>query len=281
MSIFEQPYQLTAQSIEEFQRNGHVCLDGVLPADSIQQVHELIVDSANKYGQRDVKPMDERDTYGKAFLQHMNLWEFDDRIRDFVLSPRFGEIAARLLGVKGIRIYHDQALFKEAGGGHTPWHQDQYYWPVDTDNTITMWMPLVDIDQNMGMLTFASGSHRQGLLNNLPISDQSEVIFKNYVTDQGFEISRQQTMNAGDATFHRGTTLHCAPGNRSKQDRDVMTIIYIAEDTRTIEPRNENQQADLARWFPGLQPNEPAASPINPVVWASRPSTHRERIDHE
>ena len=42
-------------------------------------------------------------------------------------------------------LYHDQALFKEPGGGPTPWHQDQYYWPFDTDKTITMWMPLVEV----------------------------------------------------------------------------------------------------------------------------------------
>ena len=38
---------------------------------------------------------------------------------------------------KSVRLYHDQALFKEAGGGITPWHQDQHYWPLDTDRTIT------------------------------------------------------------------------------------------------------------------------------------------------
>ncbi|MEJ7661127.1 MAG: phytanoyl-CoA dioxygenase family protein [Hymenobacter sp.] len=92
----------------------------------------------------------------------MNLWRADEGVRRFVLARRFARLAADLLGVENVRIYHDQALFKEPGGGPTPWHQDQYYWPVDTTNTITMWMPLVDIDVAMGMLTFASGSHRQG-----------------------------------------------------------------------------------------------------------------------
>src|SRR5947209_7477366 len=84
----------------------------------------------------------QRDTYGKAFLQIMNLWERDEAVRRFALARRFGKIAADLMGVDGVRIFHDQALYKEPGGGFTPWHQDHIYWPLDTNNTITLWMPL-------------------------------------------------------------------------------------------------------------------------------------------
>jgi len=62
--------------------------------------------------------------------------------------------------VDGVRIYHDQALFKEPGGGFTPWHADQYYWPLETDKTITAWMPLQSIPLTMGPLEFSAGRHR-------------------------------------------------------------------------------------------------------------------------
>ena len=62
----------------------------------------------------------------------------------------------------------------QAGGGATPWHQDQYYWPLSTDQTITMWMPLVDVPSSVGTMTFASGSHRLGFLGSYAISDESE-----------------------------------------------------------------------------------------------------------
>ena len=68
------------------------------------------------------------------------------------------------MGVDGVRLYHDQALYKEPGGGFTPWHQDQTYWPLDTTHTITMWMPLLDIPPNVGSMRFASGSHAFGNL---------------------------------------------------------------------------------------------------------------------
>ena len=81
--------------------------------------------------------LENRDTYGKAFLKGMNLWSKDEGVRRFVLARRFAAIVANLLGVEGVHVYHDQALLTESGGGITPWHQDQHYWPLDTDNTIT------------------------------------------------------------------------------------------------------------------------------------------------
>ena len=176
-------------------------------------------------------------------------------------------IAADLMGVDGVRLYHDQALFKEAGGGHTPWHQDQFYWPLDSDHCITMWMPLVDASQQMGTLTFASGSQREGYLGDLPISDATHQTFDTFVRERGFAKHQTPAMSAGDATFHGGWTLHSAPPNRTDRSREVMTVIYYADGTRIREPRNKNQIADLERWFPGQKAGEPAASELNPLLF--------------
>src|SRR6185503_20466705 len=144
-------------------RDGHVTLRGVLRPNEVEAYRRAITEAVQRLNQES-RPLEERDTYGKAFLQTMNLWEFDEAVAKFTLSKRFGKIAAELMGIDRVRLYHDQALFKEAGGGPTPWHQDQYYWPIDTPNTITMWMPLVDLSPEMGVMKFASKSHAGGLL---------------------------------------------------------------------------------------------------------------------
>ena len=210
--------------------------------------------------------MEERDTYGKAFLQIMNLWQLDEQVRTFSLAKRFAKIAADLLGVPNVRLYHDQALYKEAGGGLTPWHQDQYYWPLDTSNTVTMWMPLMNIDEAMGMLTFASGSQQAGFVENLAISDESEAMLEKYIKDKAFPITRASTMQAGDATWHYGWTLHNASGNNAAITREVMTIIFFADGATVTEPKNQHQEADRLRWLEGLQPGTLAASALNPLL---------------
>jgi ectoine hydroxylase-related dioxygenase (phytanoyl-CoA dioxygenase family) len=215
--------------------------------------------------------MEERDTYGKAFLQIMNLWVRDEAVKRYVLARRFAKIAAELMGVSGVRLYHDQALFKEAGGGPTPWHQDFYYWPLDSDRSVTMWMPLVDVSEAMGAMTFASGSQRDGYIAALEISDESEDFFENLVKERGYSLTSAGAMAAGDATFHAGATLHSAPGNASDRPREVMTVIYFADGIRIMpEPDNKNRWNDLEAWLPGVKPGELAASPLNPLLYSEK-----------
>ena len=265
MNDLNSAYQIPEKLITEFRHNGHALTPGLLTGELASHYREVIARTAMQYN-KETRKLEDRDTYGKAFLQIMNLWRRDQEVARFVLAKRFARVATELLGVDNVRLYHDQALFKEAGGGPTPWHQDQYYWPIDTTNTITMWMPLVDIDEAMGMLTFASGSHHDGQVFDKEISDESEDLFQSYVDAKEYEISRSRTMNAGDATWHYGYTIHNAPGNDSDRMRSVMTIIYIADGARVTKPQNKYQEADRDTWLDGLAPGSLVDSKLNPLL---------------
>lgn len=255
--------------VESFRKDGHVLIPGILSQEEIAYYREVI-NNATAANNTETRRLEDRDTYGKAFLQVMNLWEVDPAVANFTLARRFGKIAADLLGVDRVRIYHDQALYKEPGGGHTPWHQDQYYWPLDTPDTVTMWMPLVDITEDMGMLTFASGSHRAEFEGDAAISDESEEMFQQLVKDKGLEVTRAKSMQAGDATWHYGWTFHAAPGNHTPDKmREVMTVIFFADGAKVIEPRNQYQRADLDRWLCNLPVGSEAASDLNPLVYGN------------
>lgn len=258
-------YTLTAEQIAAFEADGHILLRNVAKADNISRFRPAIEKACLSHSTEN-RDMDERDTYGKAFLQVTNLWTRDPLIREFVFDPRFARIAADLLGVENVRLYHDQALFKEPGGGLTPWHQDQYYWPLDTDRTITMWMPLVDIDDTMGTMQFASGSHKSGPIGSIEISDESEAAYNAYIDEHQFPIAKAAPMSAGDATFHRGWTIHGAGANSSSKMRSVMTIIYFADGVHVKSPKSAYQQADLDAWLDGKLPGEIADGPLNPVL---------------
>jgi len=260
-------YVVTDAIRERFDRDGHVLVPGVASDEEIAFYRRAITATADRFN-TETRPLDERSTYGKAFLQIMNLWTRDEVVRRFVFSRRFAKLAADLMGVQGVRLYHDQALYKEPGGGPTPFHQDMYYWPLDTDRTVTMWIPLVPITSEMGSMTFVDGSHRMGYLGEVPISDASEGLFREFIESRHLATTTYGAMRAGDATFHAGWTLHGAPGNPTSTMREVMTVIYMADETRVSEPDNENRKLDLETWLPGLAPGDLAASPLNPVLWS-------------
>ena len=265
LPALDSEYPLDPAEVAAYQRDGHVLLRGVATAEEVGVFRGLIADYVTRHNKQKT-PLAERDTYHKAFLQLANLWENDPAVARFTMARRFARVAAELMGVPGVRLYHDQALFKEPGGGPTPWHQDQYYWPLDTRHTITMWMPLVDVSEDMGPILFASGSHRDGPMCSLAISDESENLIRDVVERNHLPIA-QSALRAGDATFHSGWTVHAAPENKTGRMREVMTIIYYADGTRLLEPDNPHRPADLARWFPGQRPGEFAAGTLTPLLY--------------
>jgi ectoine hydroxylase-related dioxygenase (phytanoyl-CoA dioxygenase family) len=259
-------YSVPPEVAQQFQRDGHTVLRGLASADEIA-AYRPVIEEATIADSRETRPMEERDTYGKAFLQVPNLWRRHEAVRRFVFARRFAKVAADLLGVEGVRLYHDQALFKEAGGGRTPWHQDQYYWPFDGDQTITMWMPLVDVPPEIGTMTFVSGSHKLGYLGSYAISDESERTFDAMIKEKALSLETHGAAKAGDATFHAGWMLHSAPPNPTGVLRSVMTVIYFADGLRVSEPNSDAQAFDLKIWLPGLNPGDLAASEKNPLLY--------------
>jgi ectoine hydroxylase-related dioxygenase (phytanoyl-CoA dioxygenase family) len=260
-----QPYDLDPSAVERFARDGHVVLRAVASRAEVDEYRPAIRRGAATL-RHEHRPLEERDTYGRAFLQSCNLWQVEPAVERFVRAPRFGRIAAALLGVERVRLYHDQALFKEPAGGRTPWHQDEFYWPLDTERTVTMWMPLHDVTTEMGLMAFADGSQRLGDLRGREISDRSEAEFAALVAEQGLQVSQTPALAAGDASFHAGWTLHCAGANDTDEVREAFTIIFFADGARLRGPSNGYERFDATVWLPGIEPGELAASPINPVV---------------
>ena len=72
-------YLLTSEQIAGFQRDGHILLRGVLSPEEIAAYRPVIVDAADRYNTQTL-PVEQRDTYGKAFLQIINLWVRDESV---------------------------------------------------------------------------------------------------------------------------------------------------------------------------------------------------------
>ena len=257
---------LDPATVEAFRRDGHTVVRGLASPEEAA-AYRPHIEAAVRADSRETRPIDERDTYGKAFLQLHNLWTRDPVIEEFVKAPRFAAVAADLLGVDGVRLYHDQALAKEPGGGRTPWHQDQVYWPFDTDRTITMWMPLVDIPPEVGTMTFASGTHKLGDLGSHVISDDSDAAYSKAVVDLGLATETHGPINAGDATFHLGWTLHSAPPNPTDLMRSVMTVIWFADGARVGPIDSKAREMDNMIWLDSIPEGELAAGPLNPILF--------------
>ncbi|MCX6206687.1 MAG: phytanoyl-CoA dioxygenase family protein [Bacteroidetes bacterium] len=265
LDFLEQPYQLTQEQIDHYERYRYIKLKEVLSPAVVSFYAEVISQKVTELN-RETASIDHRNTYGKAFLQIFNLWGEDERIKALVFSKRLAKIATDLMQTRGARLYHDQALFKEPSGGYTPWHADQYYWPLETDKTVTAWMPLQAVGLNMGPLEFSAGSHVIIEGRELAISDDSENFIeqKLRVTDFDHVV---EAFELGEISFHSGWVFHRAGPNETDQMRKVMTTIYMDEEMKLKKPENENQVNDWHTWCPGAIIGEEIQSPINPLLF--------------
>ncbi|MGH9536090.1 MAG: phytanoyl-CoA dioxygenase family protein [Terriglobales bacterium] len=257
------PFALPAGALASYRGQGFVQLHGVLADRELADVSAAIAAHVAAR-RRELPPMAERSTYDRAFVQVMNLWRNNEVARTLVFSRRLAGIAAGLLEVNSVRLYHDQALYKEPGGGATPWHADQYYWPLSSDRCVTAWIPLQATPLAMGPLAFSPGSHRLRAGRDLAIGDESEAAIGRALADRPMV---EAPFAPGDVSFHSGWTFHRAGPNTSTQPRQVMTIIYMDAEMRLAPPTNANQEADRATWCPGIEIGATIASPLNPVLY--------------
>ena len=260
---------VTADEIERFRRDGFVVIDGLF-ADGELDVLAAEVDTAvERRAGHDDRPLADRTLYEQSFVQCMNLWEDSPGVRPFTFHPAIGRAAAELLGVAGVRLWHDQALYKAAGGRETDAHQDQPYWPIAETDTITAWVPLDGSTLANGAMGYIPGSHTIGLRRFVDIfrffGDPIEILADPAIADTPpvfVEVPR------GSVAFHHGLTVHLAKPNTTDRVRRVHTMIYFA-DGHTRGNTHPHFAVDRA----GIEVGAKIDSDVTPLVWPP----HRER----
>ncbi|MCH8276215.1 MAG: phytanoyl-CoA dioxygenase family protein [Bacteroidetes bacterium] len=267
LGILDRSYEVTRAQIDFYRENGYIKLKDVLPRDVIDHFDRVISEEVARLTPRHL-PMAERDTYGKAFLQVTNIWRQSEAVRRLVFSRRLARIASILMEVDGVRLYHDQALYKEAGGGYTPWHADQYYWPLQSSKTTTAWVPLQETTLDMGALEFSPRSQCINEGRDLAISKDSEALIEG-VLSRGEFAHVIEPFEIGELSFHSGRLYHRAAPNRTDSPRRVICIIYMDAEMRLMQPENNNQQLDWETWCPGAKIGEVIDTPLNPILYRS------------
>ncbi|MCM8526364.1 MAG: phytanoyl-CoA dioxygenase family protein [Lentisphaeraceae bacterium] len=260
----DSPYKLTEEQKDFYRKNEFIKLKNVLSEETLNHYKKFIWEKTLELNTNHL-PMEERDTYSRAFIQVINIWQHCSKVCEFVMGKTLARIASELMDVEGVRLYHDQALFKEQKGGFTPWHADQQYWPLASDKTITVWIPLVPVTNEMGPLSFAAGSHKDTRFRDLAISDDSESIIQTAMDKYAFESS---PFDLGEVSFHSGWMYHRAPANSSGKMRGVMTFIYMDKDMKLKKPENQNQINDRNAYCPGIEVGDLVNSELNPVIYS-------------
>lgn len=252
----EQPGSLIAA----FRENGFVHVKGLLGAGEVARFRAAVDKAVTIRKVQDTRPLHEKSPYEQSFIQCQYLWEDMPDVRPLTFHPKITALAASLIGAPRLRLWHDQALYKEPGGRETDAHQDHPYWPIAEDDTLTAWIPLVPVDETTGCMGYVPGSHRgaREFVNIFSEPGSGAQLLAKYAVAPVFV-----PCAPGDVIYHHGSTAHTATPNRSDRMRSVYTAIYFRDGaTRSATPKH-HPSVDRA----AIAVGEEIKSGVTPVVW--------------
>jgi len=226
------PYPLTHEQIAAYRRDGFIQLNDILTGADLQEMRDAVAGAVQSESAQD-DPQRVKSSYEQIFIQKVNLWTRHESVKKFVLDRRLAAIAARLSG-HSLRLWHDQALFKEPHtGAKTPWHQDTPYWPHHPrKDQLTIWVALSDATIHNGCMSFIPGTQELTDLEPVNLQDPQELFTVAPQTKGIKPITCELT--AGSCTVHNGMTFHYAGPNRSDGMREAFAIIYMPADTTYV-----------------------------------------------
>lgn len=261
------PFSVSPDELAFFRENGFVKLRGVLsPAATLRLRRELLDILSATFD----TVLDGGTT--ERFLSAELAWLHNQLLRQYVLSPRIAKIAADLLDVPRVRLYHDNVMSKEPGSGRTPWHYDDHHFPLATQDVVTAWIPAQPVSRAMGPLAFARPIDVYKLVQGIAFNKfdtsydrQVAEVFRAHavaVDDEPFEL--------GEVSFHHNLCFHTAAANRTRQSRVVLANTYYADGARVVDAPTM-VSGDWQKFIPDTQPGDIAASTLNPVCWPAEP----------
>ncbi|MEQ8433665.1 MAG: phytanoyl-CoA dioxygenase family protein [Oceanicaulis sp.] len=258
-----EPYAIQPEQIDAFRRDGSVKLPHMISPGAAARLRAVM---AQRLGEAFSTTLD-----GGAdgrFLSLEMVWLTDPVLRAFTLSPRIAGVCAALLGVRAVRLYHDNVLSKEPGCGRTPWHFDAHHFPLATNDVVTAWIPAQAIPREMGPLAFASPIEAWRLVEDIRFDKTDDSYdrrvaqtFREHgtpVDDSGFE--------EGTVSFHHNLSFHTAGGNFTTLSRLVLANTYFVDGARVVDAPTL-VSGDWRKFIPDTEPGEIAASALNPVCW--------------
>ncbi|MEM1028733.1 MAG: phytanoyl-CoA dioxygenase family protein [Myxococcota bacterium] len=254
------PYDLAAEEIVRFQRDGYVKIEGLLDPAGLLSLRD------------DLSVMLTERVAGAADLGFPSLemvWEHHEPTRAYVFSRRLARVAAELLGVDGVRLYHDNVLSKNPGCGRTPWHYDAHHYPIDHADVVTAWFPLQPLPVEMGPLVFALGMDVYKDIERLPFDkhgDNYDRTIMDYLREH--EVPCDGAAYAlGEVSFHHAFSMHSAGPNHYDTERMAIAITYFVDGARLLQAPTMIS-GDYEKFMPGVKPGDIIDSPLNPVLYA-------------
>ena len=250
---------LTAEQRQAFDEQGYLIVRGVLDEqdfDPVRRVISAAIDHRAKelYDQGKISTLYEDLSFyhrmtqilresqkGPLLSWNWNKEVFSREVYELITHPKILDMVASLIGPE-ITVNGDYWIrFKMPTGGESvfPWHQDSIYYNGNVDpgeqvtlseesQILTVWIPMVDVDERNGCLQVISGSHKQGLRPSR--RDENRRLVPVEDVESWGEVENVH-MKVGDVLVFGNLTFHRSLENTSEDIRWSIDMRYSPTDS--------------------------------------------------
>jgi phytanoyl-CoA hydroxylase len=236
--------------VDSFERDGYVYLPGFLNTTEVAELHTELA----RFLDEVVPTMPREEVFFEdkkkqsTLKQLQRMFQYDRFFHNMMFGSKFEDLAKTLLGhpVRGINLQYFNK--PPMVGQATPPHQDGYYFQLEPQEAVTMWLALERADEQNGCVRYLRGSHLRGMR---PHARTETLGFSQGITDFGGEVDREHAVvfpaEPGDLLVHHAMTVHWADANRSTdRNRRAMGFIYYSQLAKELSSKEE-RDAKLAK----------------------------------
>ncbi len=235
---------------EVFRRDGYVFIPGFISREEVRLLNEKL----ERFIREQLPFMDTRhyfyeDKNDTATLKQMqDLEKYDAYFSRLAVQSRYALLAENLLGEKVVCKTVEYFNKPPKIGKPTPPHQDGYYFMLQPQQAVTMWLALEEVTEETGCVKYIPGSHLKGMR---PHGRTATLGFSQGITDFGTTKDLESEMSfpaqAGDLLVHHSLTIHRAgPNTTSDKTRKALGLIYFGASAKEDTEAKEKYKRQLA-----------------------------------
>lgn len=233
-----------------FDKEGYVYIPGFLSPEEVKVLNENV----RRFITEKIPVMSTghyfyEDKNDKTTLKQMqDLEKYDPYFKSLAINSRFESIARALLDedvvCKTVEYFNKPPKI----GKPTPPHQDGYYFMLEPQQALTMWLALETVTEETGCVKYIRGSHLKGMR---PHGRTSTLGFSQGIVDFGTEDDIKNEIafpaSAGDLLVHHSLTVHRAGANTTAdRSRKAIGLIYWGESAKEDKEAKEKYMQRLA-----------------------------------
>jgi len=228
-------YSLTADQVDQYQRDGFLFPLDVFAKDRVAHILGELEHARTVAREKGLESE-------LAQLLRTNIHYLLPFVAEVARASQLLDRVESILG-PNILLWSAEFFIKAA---HTDkivsWHQDLTYWGLgETNQEMTAWLALSDVNVESGCMRFVAGSHHQQIVPHRDTFDAANLLSRGQeiAVDVAEDEAVDVILDPGQVSFHHGRMFHSSGPNRSARDRIGLAFRFITPQVKQLVAKRD------------------------------------------